>query len=77
VAASTLIAAVVFNPARKRVQRVVDRRFNGAHYDAEATVAAFASCLRESVDLPSIERELIAAVHQAKLMPAGLSMIRE
>ncbi len=65
VAASTLIAAVLFNPARKRVQRAVDRRFNRAHYDAEATVAAFAERLRESVDLPSMERELAAAVDQA------------
>jgi hypothetical protein len=65
VAASTLIAAVLFNPARKRVQRVVDRRFNRAHYDAEATVAAFAGRLRESVDLPSMETELAATVHQA------------
>ena len=65
VAASTLIAAVLFNPARKRVQRAVDRRFNRAHYDAEATVAAFAGRLRESVDLPSMERELAAAVEQA------------
>jgi hypothetical protein len=65
VAASTLIAAVLFNPARKRVQRAVDRRFNRAHYDAEATVAAFAGRLRESVDLPSMERELTAAVEQA------------
>jgi len=65
VAASTLIAAVLFNPLRKRVQRVVDRRFNRAHYDAEATVAAFAGRLRESVDLPSMENELAAAVHQA------------
>jgi hypothetical protein len=65
VAASTLIAAVLFNPARKRVQRVVDRRFNRAHYDAEATVAAFAGRLRESVDLPSMESELAATVQQA------------
>ncbi len=65
VAASTLIAAVLFNPARRRVQRAVDRRFNRAHYDAEATVAAFAERLRESVDLPSMERELAAAVDQA------------
>jgi hypothetical protein len=65
VAASTLIAAVLFNPARKRVQRVVDRRFNRAHYDAEATVAAFAGRLRESVDLPSMETELAATIHQA------------
>jgi len=65
VAASTLIAAVLFNPVRKRVQRVVDRRFNRAHYDAEATVAAFVGRLRESVDLPSMEDELAATVHQA------------
>jgi hypothetical protein len=65
VAASTLIAAVLFNPLRKRIQRIVDRRFNRAHYDAEATVAAFAGRLRESVDLPSMERELAAAVDQA------------
>jgi hypothetical protein len=65
VAASTLISAVLFNPLRKRVQRVVDRRFNRAHYDAEATVAAFAGRLRESVDLPSMENELAATVHEA------------
>ncbi len=65
VAASTLIAAVLFNPLRKRLQRVVDRRFNRAHYDAEATVAAFAGRLRESVDLPSMENELAATVDQA------------
>jgi hypothetical protein len=65
VAASTLIAAVLFNPLRKWFQRVVDRRFNRAHYDAEATVAAFAGRLRESVDLPSMENELATAVHQA------------
>ncbi len=73
VAASTLIAAVLFNPARRRVQRVVDRRFNRAHYDAEATVAAFAGRLRESVDLPSMERELAAAVQQA-FEPAHVSV---
>jgi hypothetical protein len=65
VAGSTLAAAALFNPLRKRVQRVVDRRFNRAHYDAEATVAAFAGRLRESVDLSSMENELTAVVHQA------------
>ena len=47
------------------MQRVVDRRFNRAQYDAEAMVAAFAGRLRESVDLPSMEHELAAAVRQA------------
>jgi hypothetical protein len=65
VAASTLAAAALFNPLRKRVQRIVDRRFNRARYDAEATVAAFAGRLRESVDLASIQHELAATVDQA------------
>jgi hypothetical protein len=65
VAASTLAAAALFNPLRKRVQRIVDRRFNRARYDAEATVAAFAGRLRESVDLASIQHELAATVDHA------------
>ena len=65
VAAATLAAAALFNPVRKRVQRAVDRRFNRARYDAEATVAAFAGRLRGSVDLASIQNELAAAVDAA------------
>jgi hypothetical protein len=65
VAASTLAAAALFNPLRRRVQRIVDRRFNRAHYDAEATVAAFAGRLRGSVDLASIQEELAGTVDQA------------
>jgi hypothetical protein len=65
VAAATLVAAALFNPLRRWVQRIVDRRFNRAHYDAEATVAAFAGRLRGSVDLASIQEELAATVDQA------------
>jgi hypothetical protein len=73
VAAATLAAAALFNPLRRRVQRIVDRRFNRAHYDAEATVAAFAGRLRGSVDLASIQEELAATVDQA-FEPTHLSV---
>jgi hypothetical protein len=69
VAASTLGAAALFNPLRARTQRLLDRRFNRAHYDAEATVAAFSGSLRNAVDPDTISGELLDAVEQT-LSPA-------
>jgi hypothetical protein len=69
VAASTLAAAALFSPLRRRVQRAVDRRFNRARYNAERTVAAFATRLKDAVDLDMIRDDLAGAVHQA-LEPA-------
>ena len=73
VAASTLAAAALFNPLRKRVQRLVDRRFNRARYDAEATVTAFRRRLREAVDLDTVQRELLRTVEGA-VEPAHTSL---
>jgi hypothetical protein len=69
VAAATLAAAALFNPVRRRVQHRVDRRFNRARYDADQTVAAFATRLKDAVDLDSVRAELVGVV-QAALEPA-------
>jgi hypothetical protein len=73
VAASTLAAVALFTPVRRRVQRIVDRRFNRARYDADRTLAAFAARLQDAVDLDSVRTDLITAVHQA-LEPAHASV---
>ena len=73
VAASTLAAAALFTPVRRRVQRLVDRRFNRARYDAETTVAAFADRLKDAVNLDAARDDLATTVHQA-LEPAHLSV---
>jgi hypothetical protein len=73
VAASTLAVAALFTPVRRRVQRVVDRRFNRARYDAEHMVAAFAARLNDAVDLDGVVDDLAGAVQQA-LEPAYISV---
>ena len=73
VAASTLAAAALFNPVRRRVQRAVDRRFNRARYNADQTVAAFAARLQDAVDLDSARDDLAGVVHRA-LEPAHVSV---
>ncbi|HEV2255022.1 MAG TPA: hypothetical protein VGS06_17705 [Streptosporangiaceae bacterium] len=73
VAISTLAAAALFNPLRRRVQRIVDRRFNRARYDADQTVAAFAAHLKDAVDLDSVRDDLARVVARA-LEPAHISL---
>jgi hypothetical protein len=73
VAASTLAAAALFHPLRRQVQRVVDRRFNRARYDADQTVAAFAARLKDAVDLDSVCNDLTGVVTKT-LEPAHISV---
>ena len=73
VAASTLAAAALFNPLRRRVQQLVDHRFNRARYDAATTVAAFNTQLRDAVDLDTISSELVQAVHRS-LQPSHTTL---
>jgi hypothetical protein len=73
VAVSTLAAAALFNPVRKRVQRAVDRRFNRVRYDADLAVSAFAARLKDAVDLDSV-RDDLATVVQRALEPAHISV---
>jgi hypothetical protein len=73
VAAATLAAAALFSPLRRRVQKVVDRRFNRARYDADRIVAAFAARLQDAVDLNSVRADLAGVVHQA-LEPVHVSV---
>ena len=73
VAGSTLVAAALFNPLRNRVQRLVDRRFNRARYDADQTVAEFAARLQDAVDLDGIVADLADVAHRS-LEPAHVSV---
>ena len=73
VAAATLAAAALFTPLRRRVQHVVDRRFNRARYDAQIIVAAFTARLRHSADFDAVQGDLVSAVHQA-FQPAHISL---
>jgi hypothetical protein len=73
VAGATLAAVALFNPLRRRVQRVVDRRFNRAHYDAEATIAAFAVRMQEAADLDEVRSDLLAVACQV-MEPAHVSI---
>jgi hypothetical protein len=64
VAATTLVVAAAFQPLRRAIQRAVDRRFNRRHYDAAATIDAFAVRLRQQVDADALTAELLAVVDQ-------------
>jgi hypothetical protein len=73
VAAATLAVAALFQPARRRFQAVVDRRFNRHRYDAARIIDGFSAGLRSQVDLDTLTGELLTVVDQT-MQPTRASL---
>lgn len=73
VAGSTLLAAALFNPLRRRIQNAVDRRFNRSRFDAQLTMEALSRRLANEVDLSALGLELEQIAYQT-MQPANVQV---
>jgi hypothetical protein len=76
VAASTLAAFALFQPLRRRVQAIVDRRFDRGRYDGQRVVDTFAERLRDEVDLGEVRSGLLSAASAAVRPEHGAVWLR-